>query len=375
MKKLTALFLSLLLVLTMTAALAETDITLWTFPIGDWGNSEKVDEMLAAFNAVHPDIKVTVEYLDYTNGDAQITTAIEAKTTPDIVMEGPERLVANWAAAGKMLPLNDLWTDETIADINANNASVVATCQGADGNYYMYPLCMTAHCMVINKTAFEAADAMQYIDQETHTWTTEGFENALRALVNAGYFPTGLIYCSGQGGDQGTRALVTNLYDGRFTNGTSQMAFCWNAAQVANNKDKLADGIELFPMAFPSEDGVPRLDGGVWGFGLFDNGDDEKVAAAKEFIRFICDDETQVRNSVYNTGYFSVRASVTDLYTGTEKAANADYAMFVQYLGDIYQVTTNWTTQRYEWWNLLQRIGDGGNVADEVATYIKNVNL
>lgn len=96
MKKLTALFLSLLLVLTMTAALAETDITLWTFPIGDWGNSEKVDEMLAAFNAVHPDIKVTVEYLDYTNGDAQITTAIEAKTTPDIVMEGPERLVANW---------------------------------------------------------------------------------------------------------------------------------------------------------------------------------------------------------------------------------------------------------------------------------------
>ena len=115
MKKLTALFLSLLLVLTMTAALAETDITLWTFPIGDWGNSEKVDEMLSAFNAVHPDIKVTVEYLDYTNGDAQITTAIEAKTTPDIVMEGPERLVANWAAAGKMLPLNDLWTDETIA--------------------------------------------------------------------------------------------------------------------------------------------------------------------------------------------------------------------------------------------------------------------
>lgn len=101
MKKLTALFLSLLLVLTMTAALAETDITLWTFPIGDWGNSEKVDEMLAAFNAVHPDIKVTVEYLDYTNGDAQITTAIEAKTTPDIVMEGPERLVANWAAAAR----------------------------------------------------------------------------------------------------------------------------------------------------------------------------------------------------------------------------------------------------------------------------------
>ncbi|MFR5795244.1 MAG: hypothetical protein ACLUI3_06580 [Christensenellales bacterium] len=32
MKKMTALFLSLLLVLTMTAALAETDITSLTFP-------------------------------------------------------------------------------------------------------------------------------------------------------------------------------------------------------------------------------------------------------------------------------------------------------------------------------------------------------
>ena len=66
-------------------------------------------------------------------------------------MEGPERLVANWAAAGKMLPLNDLWTDETIADINANNASVVATCfRARTATTTMYPLCMTAHCMVIN---------------------------------------------------------------------------------------------------------------------------------------------------------------------------------------------------------------------------------
>ena len=46
----------------------------------------------------------------------------------------------------------------------------------------------------------------------------------------------------------------------------------------------------------------------------------------------------------------------------------------MQYLGDYYQVAPNWTAQRYEWWNLLQRIGAGGNVADEVAVYIQNVN-
>ena len=425
MKKLIALFLCLMLVLPVAAALADdmtTEITLWTFPVGDWGNDAKVAEIIADFNAVHPNIKVKVEYLDYTNGDTQVTTAIEAKTTPDIIFEGPERLVANWGAAGKMLTMNDFWTEEALADITANSEVVAPACMGADGNYYMYPLCMTAHCMVIDKAAFEKADALQYIDMEKHTWTTEGFEMALRALVKAGYSPTGLIFCSGQGGDQGTRMLVTNLYDGRFTddahtmytadseenikalttlqkwaeeglinfdpsinggeeiqlfvNGTSKMAFCWNGVQHANNLEKVADGIEMFPMTFPSEDGVPRLDGGIYGFGLFNNGDEARVAAAKEFIRFICDDSVQVRKSVYTTSLAPVRASisVTELYAGTEKALNGEYAMFAPYLGDFYQVTKNWTVQRYEWWNLLQRVGAGGNVADEVAVYIQNVN-
>ena len=425
MKKLIALFLCLMLVLPVAAALADdmtTEITLWTFPVGDWGNDAKVAEIIADFNAVHPNIKVKVEYLDYTNGDTQVTTAIEAQTTPDIIFEGPERLVANWGAAGKMLAMNDFWTEEALADINANSEVVAPACMGADGNYYMYPLCMTAHCMVIDKAAFEKADALQYIDMEKHTWTTEGFEMALRALVKAGYSPTGLIFCSGQGGDQGTRMLVTNLYDGRFTddahtmytadseenikalttlqkwaeeglisfdpsinggeeiqlfvNGTSKMAFCWNGVQHANNLEKVADGIEMFPMTFPSEDGVPRLDGGIYGFGLFNNGDEARVAAAKEFIRFICDDSVQVRKSVYTTSLAPVRASisVTELYAGTEKALNGEYAMFAPYLGDFYQVTKNWTVQRYEWWNLLQRVGAGGNVADEVALYIQNVN-
>lgn len=425
MKKLIAMFLCLMLVLPVAAALADdmtTEITLWTFPVGDWGNDAKVAEIIADFNAVHPNIKVKVEYLDYTNGDTQVTTAIEAKTTPDIIFEGPERLVANWGAAGKMLTMNDFWTEEALADINANSEVVAPACMGADGNYYMYPLCMTAHCMVIDKAAFEKADALQYIDMEKHTWTTEGFEMALRALVKAGYSPTGLIFCSGQGGDQGTRMLVTNLYDGRFTddahtmytadseenikalttlqkwaeeglisfdpsinggeeiqlfvNGTSKMAFCWNGVQHANNLEKVADGIEMFPMTFPSEDGVPRLDGGIYGFGLFNNGDEARVAAAKEFIRFICDDSVQVRKSVYATSLAPVRASisVTELYAGTEKVLNGEYAMFAPYLGDFYQVTKNWTVQRYEWWNLLQRVGAGGNVTDEVAVYIQNVN-
>ena len=77
MKKLFALLLCLVLMVP-ALALAETEITLWTYPIGSWSKSDVVDEIVANFNAVYPDIKVKVEYLDYTSGDDQVTAAIEA---------------------------------------------------------------------------------------------------------------------------------------------------------------------------------------------------------------------------------------------------------------------------------------------------------
>ena len=79
-----------------SAAASSTSIKLWTYPIGGWGNDETVQGLVSSFNAKYPDIKVTVEYLDYTNGDDQVNTAIEGGSAPDLIMEGPERLVANW---------------------------------------------------------------------------------------------------------------------------------------------------------------------------------------------------------------------------------------------------------------------------------------
>ena len=121
-----------------------TDITLWTYPVGSWGDSAVVDGLIANFNEAHPDINVKVEYLDYTNGDDQINTAIEGGQAPDIVLEGPERLVANWGAKGLMVDLADLWTDEAKEAIYD---SVESACQNNDGVFYEYPLCMTAHTM------------------------------------------------------------------------------------------------------------------------------------------------------------------------------------------------------------------------------------
>ena len=392
------------------------DITLWTYPIGKWGDSESVDALLADFNAQYPDIHVTVEYLDYTNGDDQVNTAIEGGSAPDIVMEGPERLVANWGAKGLMADLSDLWTDDQKADISA---SVEAACKDSSGAYYEFPLCMTAHCMAINKTVFEAAGAMQYVDAENHTWTTDNFLKAVQAVYDSGKTDVGAIYCSGQGGDQGTRAIINNMYGGTFTdaahtkytadsaenikaiqtlydtnginfdasivggdeitlfrNGTLQMAFCWNIAQQLNTDNNDAgltnDGDEIMPMAFPTASGDPKLCGGIWGFGIFDNGDASKIEAAKTFIDFIAADPDQVGASVLASTYFPVRSSVGDIYAGND--IMSEYSKFMNYLGDYYQITPGWATARTEWWNMLQRVGTGEAVETAVATFVENAN-
>ena len=392
-----------------------TDITLWTYPVGSWGDSAVVDQLIANFNEAHPEINVKVEYLDYTNGDDQINTAIEGGQAPDIVLEGPERLVANWGARGLMADLSDLWTDDAKEAIYD---SVESACQNNDGVFYEYPLCMTAHTMAINRDIFEQADALQYLDEETHTWTTDNFIKAVKAVYDYGQENVGAVYCSGQGGDQGTRALVNNLYGGTFTNpehteytanseenikalellssmeginfdasiaggdeinlfcnGTLAMAFCWNVAQEKNNAENLS--FDVLPMAFPSEDSNPQLCGGIWGFGVFDNKDANKIEASKLFIKYMADSAEGTPDAVLSSTYFPVRDTVegkdlTGLYGDVQTMS--EYSTLMQYLGDYYQVTPGWAEARTAWWNMLQQIGSGTDVTEAVNEFVTTAN-
>ena len=55
MKKFIALLLAVVMVLGLTACSVssgkKTEITLWTYPVGQWGDQATVDEMMAAFTA------------------------------------------------------------------------------------------------------------------------------------------------------------------------------------------------------------------------------------------------------------------------------------------------------------------------------------
>ena len=445
MKKLIAMLLALVMVLGLCActvtdntttepvadnggneatepAATTTEITLWTYPIGGWGDQATVDSLIAAFEAANEGIKVTVEYLDYTNGDDKVNTAIEGGAAPDLIMEGPERLVANWGAKGLMVDLSDLIDDTDVAELNP---AAYAACVTADGKTYEYPLVMTAHCMAINKTVFEAAGAMQYLNAETHTWNSVAdFFAAIEAVYAYTGEQVGAVFCGNQGGDQGTRALVNNLKGGTFTDaahttytwdsaenvaalealkacegiefdegivggdeialfyqGQLNVAFCWNIAQQLNpNSAGTGAGLtlagdEILFMAFPS-DSAPQLCGGIWGFGIFDNGDDAKVAAAKAFIKYMCDSEATAE-AVKAANYFAVRntAEGTDLSgIWADNDIMAEYNVLMPMLGDYYQVTANWANARTAWWNMLQEVETTDDIAASVAKWAANAN-
>lgn len=400
---------------------AAQEITLWTYPIGNWGQEDAVNELTAAFEA-ETGIKVNVEYLAYADGDDKVNSAITAKEAPDLIMEGPERLVANWGAKGYLVDLADMLDDTDKAEIQE---SVLAACTNAEGAVYEYPLVMTAHCMAVNLDAFKEAGADQYLDLENHTWTTEDFIKAVEALYAKYGDTVGAVYCSGQGGDQGTRALVNNLYGGTFANaehteytwtseenvkaiqllkdmdgiafdasiqgadeiklfyqGVLKMAFCWNIAQQLDpNAAKTGAGLtmngeEIAFMSFPSETGESLLQGGIWGFGVFDNGDQARIDAAKKFIKYMCDSEHTV-DAVKTANYFAVRSTAegTDLSTiWADNEIMNEYTKLMPYLGDYYQVTAGWTAARTAWWTMLQKVGEGQDITTALETYTAEAN-
>ena len=442
MKKLLTFLLALTLVLSVTACGQDAaandeeqsviELTLWTYPIGDWADEAAVNNLLTQFNAVYPDIHVTVQCLDEATGDDSLSTAVDGGVAPDILLAQPDRLVKVWGAEGMLADLSDMWDDADKQEVNETCRSV---CFTSDGKCYAYPFAMNVQCMAINYDAFVTAGADQYIDLESRTWTTEQFTQAVKALRDKYGEDVAAVYCSGQNGDQGTRALITNLYGGTFTNDAHtaytvdsepiqqaltllrdtkgiefdeaingqeeatlfyheslKMSFCWSLAQqtaetvdepteegaepVVHEAGKTVNGQTIEFMSFPSETGESRLEGDVWGFGVFDNGDQEKLDAAKLLIRYFADGQG-TSAAVKAAGCFPVRAAVdganlSGIWSGSD--VMQEYTKLTDFFGSYPQLTPGWATARTEWWNLLQRIGNGGDPVIETETFVANAN-
>ena len=418
-KSILFLLIAVLLVSAVSVAAQDVEITWWAFPTFATVDetSGKYEQSLAdAFMAANPGIKVNVEMIDFTSGPEKISTAIQGGTAPDVLFDAPGRIV-DYGKNGKLANLNDLFTDEYKADLT--NENIAAAC--SDGtDYWMYPISSAPFMMALNKTILEKEGLLDMVPMEgERLWTTDQFTALNKALAEKGY-SNAIVFCSGQGGDQGTRAFFSNLYstwitsddlteyimnkepgvkavqyamdevsNGDLTNGTPYNGgeaieqfvsgnvtetLLWSPGLEKNNLAALeANSYEALPMPMPSDDGVPELEYLVNGFCVFNNGDEAKIAAAKSFIQFLCDDSVYGPQNVLATNSFPVRKSFGNLYADNEKMTY--YESLTKYYGVYYNTIDGFASMRPAWFSNIQAALTGDKTAQQAMDdFVKEAN-
>ncbi len=392
----------------------------WAFP-----TFAKVDDELGkyeqsvikAFNEKYPNITVNLEMIDFTAGPEKILSAIQGKTAPDVLFDAPGRIV-DYGNRGVLANLNDMFTGELKSDIG--NDTLLAAC-GNGTDYYMYPLSSAPFIMAVNGAVLEKEGLMNMINMEgDRTWTTDQFTALNKALAAKGY-KNAIVFSKDQGGDQGTRAFIANLYSSSITdsgltkytindaNGVKALDYAisaikakeledgttfnggeaitafvegrvtqtllWAPGQILNNKAAMdANGVKQISLPLPSDNGKPNAtEFLINGFCVFNNGDADKIAASKEFIRFICDDPVIGKKNVLQTNAFPVRQSFGNLYEGNEDMTFL--ASLNKYYGTYYNTIKGFSKMRPFWWANLQAATVGEKTAQEALDdFVKNAD-
>jgi multiple sugar transport system substrate-binding protein len=348
--------------------------------------------IITAFNQKYPNIKVNLENIDFASGPEKINTAIQGKTVCDVLFDAPGRIIA-YGKSGVLADLSDMFTGEFIKDVNNNN--IINACK-VGNKYYMYPISSAPFLMGFNKNMLEKHGLLNMLNLKgDRTWTTSQYKALLEAL-KAKKERGAIIFCSSQGGDQGTRAFIANLYDSSITDekitkytindqgGVRGLEFVVNAIKsglllngsasdgtaaidefcaqrvshtilfssglFATKKDQIK--FEPIMVPFPSADGIPELEYLIDGFCVFDNGDANKIKASKLLIDFICNDSIWGPKNVKATNTFPVRSSFGNLYKGDETMTYL--AGLTKYYSPYYNTIDGFAKMRTAWFPALQ---------------------
>ena len=283
------------------------------------------------FAAQYKDYEVTVEVVKfgYTEEDEYIAGCFDTEDAVDILFEGYFNM-AGYIHTGRVVPLDDIITEEMRADVD----DMLWKMSQVDGKTYMLPYYSLQNTLIYNKNLFRQCGLEEYIGEDgtIQSWTPEEWERILSTLAEKlpeMTYPM-LMYAKNDQGDthimtllrskgspffdengrfhlnteEGIAALqwIADSYQkGYFPDGCENMEIidCSDlftndqlAIYMANSATSLIidrDGAGL--VNFPSLDGKGYNTSFVTGFAIFDNGDQEKIQVAKDFLRYFMSDE------------------------------------------------------------------------------------
>ncbi|WP_064590137.1 ABC transporter substrate-binding protein [Streptobacillus moniliformis] len=394
-------------------------IKYWSFPNFTADSEFKTPEefdmaLIKAFEEANPQIKVEYQKIDFTDGPAKLETAIQSKSTPDVVIDAPGRII-DWAKKGYLIPFD--------ADTSKYSKSIISA-SSHDGKLYLYPLGTAPFIMAFNKVITDKLGVtdMLPLNKPGRNWTVAEFEALLMAIKEKDpKIDPVLFYTKSQAGDQGPRAFVSNLFDSWITdkevskytindeNGVKALEWIKKAYDKgllgkgvsAEAKDALeafrsgnaagtilyspglkggkadvdaimAGKLEPVYVSYPNDSGQAKFEFLLAGAAVFDNEDPARAEAAKKFVDFIANDPVWGQRALKATRNFSPLGK-TGLYGDDvetkfieEQSAN---------FGPYYNTIDGYAQMRPLWFNMVQSVLNGQVSAKEALDkFVENAN-
>lgn len=363
---------------------------------------EFLEKAAAAFEEQYKDADVEVDVVCFpiTEEKTAITDCFDTPDAADVLYEGYFNM-ATYIYSGRVVPLDDIISDELRADID--DASWAQS--RVDGKTYMMPFLALQNILGYNKELFRQAGLEAYIsdDPVIQSWTLEEWEKILSALhekLPENTFPM-MMYAKNDQGDTHVMLYIRNrgseFFDGQGRFNLSTPEGIAGLQWIKDSYDKgyfpthcenleISDNITLFSkgqlalqiMNNSLIPNMPQLDMGyvnfpgpgdgfstswVTGFQVFDNGDEAKVKAAKDFVKFIYENETWLD---YSSAGIPVSASVAEKYKDQILLLEQFYQNSANAV-DFMANNPNWRGVREVFYPHIQDLLRGDKTAEEVA--------
>lgn len=352
------------------------------------------------------DITIRVKGFNYTDEDIVIRQKFGTPEATDVLFEGFFNM-GSYIHTGNLVPLDDLIDEETHKDISDNIWK-----EGVyQGKIYMYPFYHLPNTLSYNAGLLKEAGLEAYIKEKgtIANWSLEEWEIILDTLARKlpdSTFPM-MMYAKNNQGDTHIMVLLRAFgcpfftEDGRFCVNTPEgiEALRWIQDGVgkgwfppASENLELADMMNLFKngqlavnimnpsnLAFIDESGndirlvnFPSVNGTglsttfVTGFGVFDNGDEEKIQIGKDFVKFVCENAELQKMALPN---IPVRLSAQQLYKDElflSDAYTANEATLVNFTDNL----PNWAGVRNVFYPQIHKLLNSDMTPEEAAEAI-----
>lgn len=365
--------------------------------------AEFLEKMAAGYMEEHKNVKIDTVVFALTDEDAYITDCFDTEDAVDILYEGYFNM-AGYVHTGRVVPLDDIISDTVREDISDSMWAMSRT----NGKTYMMPFASDQNILAYNKDMFLQAGLDSYVSDEDviQNWTLEEWEEILNTLTanrSDRSFPM-MMYAKNEQGDTHIMTLLRShgssffTEDGKFNLNTPEgiAALRWISegvdkgwfpfhsenleivdcsrlfgngqlgVYIANNALLHYDGIDMGYVNFPSLHGDGYATSFLIGFEVFDNGDDAKVAAAKDFLKYIYETDQWLD---YSSGSISASQKVSQKYEN-DVFMMKEFSDNSKNVVDFTMNNPNWRGVRAVFWTSIHDMLEGELTPEEAARKI-----